>query len=242
MSKSGAYILVIDDEIEIVRALQRNLSAHGYKVFTARSGEEALLLNAQYKPDLLLLDLMLPGMSGLEVCRRVREESNTPIIVLSVKGAEHDKVQALDLGADDYIPKPFGMSEVLARVRVALRHVAQVQVGIEPHFQVGPLFIDFSLRRVRVNGREVQLTPTEYDLLKIFVSHRGKILTRHMLLTHVWGVDAHSRMHSLHVYVAQLRRKIEPLPDEPRFILTIPGVGYRFSSEEETETQEFSES
>ena len=203
MSKSGAYILVIDDEIEIVRALQRSLSAHGYKVFTARSGEEAILLNAQHKPDLLLLDLMLPGMSGLEVCRQVREESNTPIIVLSVKGAEHDKVQALDLGADDYIPKPFGMNEVLARVRVALRHVAQVQVGTEPHFQAGPLFIDFSLRRVRVSGREVQLTPTEYDLLKIFVSHRGKI--------------------------------------EPRFILTIPGVGYRFSDGEETETDEFSE-
>jgi len=242
MSKSGAYILVIDDEIEIVRVLQRSLSAHGYKVFTARSGEEGMLLNAQHKPDLLLLDLMLPGMSGLEVCRQVREESNTPIIVLSVKGAEHDKVQALDLGADDYIPKPFGMNEVLARVRVALRHVAQVQVGTEPHFQSGPLFIDFSLRRVRVNGREIQLTPTEYDLLKIFVSHRGKILTRQMLLTQVWGVDAHSRTHSLHVYVAQLRRKIEPLPDEPRFILTIPGVGYRFSDGEEIETNEPSES
>ena len=231
MSRSGAYILVVDDEVEIVRALQRSLVAHGYKVFTARSGEEALTLNAQHRPDLLLLDLMLPDMSGLEVCRQVRKESNVPIIVLSVKGAEHDKVQALDLGADDYIPKPFGIDEVLARIRVALRHMAQIQAGTEPHFQVGPLFIDFALRRVQVNGRDVQLTPTEYDLLKVFVTHHGKILTRQMLLIGVWGAEAHSREHSLHVYVAQLRRKIEPLPDQPRFILTIPGVGYRFSEE-----------
>jgi two-component system KDP operon response regulator KdpE len=235
MSKSGAYILVVDDEAEIVRVLQRNLSAHGYKVFTAKSGEEAMLLNAQHKPDLLLLDLMLPGMSGLEVCRQVRQESNTPIIVLSAKGAEHEKVQALDLGADDYIPKPFGMNEVLARIRVALRHLAQVQMGTEPHFQAGPLFIDFSLRHVCINGQEVQLTPTEYDLLKVFVSHRGKILTRQMLLAQVWGMDAYSRTHSLHVYVAQLRRKIEPHLDKPRFISTIPGVGYRFSDVEEIE-------
>lgn len=229
MSRSGAYILVIDDEVEIVRALQRSLSAHGYKVFTARSGEEGLMLNAQHKPDLLLLDLMLPGISGLDVCRQVRKESNVPIIVLSVKGTERDKVQALDLGADDYIPKPFGIDEVLARIRVALRHMAQIQMGTEPHFQSGSLFIDFALRCVRVNGQEVQLTPTEYDLLKVFVTNRGKILTRQMLLTQVWGADAHSREHSLHVYVAQLRRKIEPIPDQPQFILTVPGVGYRFN-------------
>ncbi|HCI81892.1 MAG TPA: DNA-binding response regulator [Ktedonobacter sp.] len=229
MSRSGAYILVIDDEVEIVRALQRSLSAHGYKVFTARSGEEGLMLNAQHKPDLLLLDLMLPGMSGLDVCRQVRKESNVPIIVLSVKGTERDKVQALDLGADDYIPKPFGIDEVLARIRVALRHMAQIQMGTEPHFHSGALFIDFSLRCVRVNEQEVQLTPTEYDLLKVFVTNRSKILTRQMLLTQVWGADAHSREHSLHVYVAQLRRKIEPIPDQPQFILTIPGVGYRFN-------------
>lgn len=232
MNHSGAYILVVDDEVEIVRALQRSLSAHGYRVFTARSGEEALLLNTQHKPDLLLLDLMLPGMSGLDVCRQVRSTSNVPIIVLSVKGEERDKVQALDLGADDYIPKPFGMDEVLARIRVALRHVAQIQAGTEPRFENGPLLIDFALRSVQVNGREVQLTPTEYDLLKVFVTHRGKILTRQMLLTQVWGAEAHSREHSLHVYVAQLRRKIEPLPEQPRFILTIPGVGYRFNDGE----------
>jgi two-component system, OmpR family, KDP operon response regulator KdpE len=229
MSKSGAYILVVDDEIEIVRALQRSLTAHGYRVFTAGSGEEAVEVTSRHRPDLLLLDLMLPGMSGLEVCRRVRAESNIPIIVLSVKGAERDKVEALDLGADDYISKPFGMDEVLARVRVALRHVAHAQDGTQPNFRAGPLQVDFALRRVQLNGQDVQLTPTEYDLLKIFITHRGKILTRQMLLKEIWGPETHARTHSLHVYVAQLRRKIEPIPEDPRFILTIPGVGYRFN-------------
>ncbi|HYU75763.1 MAG TPA: response regulator, partial [Ktedonobacteraceae bacterium] len=139
MSKSGAHILVVDDEIEIIRALQRSLVAHGYKVFTARSGEEALEVAAQRRPDLMLLDLVLPGISGLEVCQRIRMESNLPIIILSVKDAEEDCVRALDMGADDYILKPFGVNEVLARVRVALRHVAQVQAGTDPHFQLGPL-------------------------------------------------------------------------------------------------------
>jgi two-component system KDP operon response regulator KdpE len=233
MSKSGAHVLVVDDEIEIVRALQRSLTAHGYKVFTAGSGEEAVEVALRHRLDLLLLDLMLPGMSGLEVCRRVRAESNVPIIVLSVKDAEHEKVEALDLGADDYIPKPFGMNEVMARVRVALRHVAQVQVGTQPSFRAGPLRVDFALRHVQLNGQDVQLTPTEYDLLKVFIAHRGKILTRQMLLKEVWGPEAHARTHSLHVYVAQLRRKIEPIPEDPRFILTIPGVGYRFNDEAE---------
>ncbi len=233
MSKSGAHVLVVDDEIEIVRALQRSLTAHGYKVFTAGSGEEAVEVASRHRPDLLLLDLMLPGMSGLEVCRRVRAESNVPIIVLSVKDAEHEKVEALDLGADDYIPKPFGMNEVMARVRVALRHVAQVQVGTQPSFRAGPLRVDFALRHVQLSGQDVQLTPTEYDLLKVFIAHRGKVLTRQMLLKEVWGPEAHARMHSLHVYVAQLRRKIEPVPEDPRFILTIPGVGYRFNDEAE---------
>ena len=235
MSKLGASILVVDDEREILRALQRSLTAHGYKVFTAKSGEEAIEAVARNRPDLLLLDLLLPGMSGLEVTRWVRERSNVPIIVLSVKEAERDKVEALDLGADDYVAKPFGMNEVLARVRVALRHVAQVQTGTEPHFQVGPLEVDFAARRVEVEGREAQLTPTEYDLLKVFITHRGKLLTRQMLLKEVWGDEAHARTHSLHVYVAQLRQKIEPVPEQPQFIITIPGVGYRFSDDAEPE-------
>jgi two-component system KDP operon response regulator KdpE len=235
MSKQGASILVVDDEREIVRALQRSLAAHGYKVFTAGSGEEAIEAVARHRPDLLLLDLLLPGMSGLEVTRRVRERSNVPIIVLSVKEAERDKVEALDSGADDYVAKPFGMNEVLARVRVALRHVVQVQTGADLRFQAGPLQVDFGARRVQLNGQEVSLTRTEYELLKVLIAHRGKILTRQMLLHEVWGAEAHARMHSLHVYVAQLRQKIEPVPEQPQFILTIPGVGYRFSDDAEPE-------
>jgi two-component system, OmpR family, KDP operon response regulator KdpE len=234
MSKSGASILVVDDEKEIVRALSRSLTAHGYTVFTARSGEEALEAAARHRPDLVLLDLMLPGISGMEVTRRLRAESNVPILVLSVKEAERDKVEALDLGADDYIQKPFGINELLARIRVALRHVARLQTGTEPCFQQGPLQVDFAARRVLVNGQEVSLTPTEYDLLKVLITHHGKLLTRQMLLKELWGPEARARMHSLHVYVAQLRQKIEPVPEQPRFILTIPGIGYRFTEELET--------
>lgn len=231
MSKSGAAILVVDDEREVVRALQRSLTAHGYTVLVARSGEEAIEAVGKQRPDLLLLDLLLPDMSGLEVCRRVRAGSNVPIIVLSVKDTERDKVEALDLGADDYVAKPFGVNEVLARVRVALRHVAQAPKGAVPQFQAGQLAVDFAGRRVLVNEREVSLTPTEYGLLKTFITHRGKILTRQMLLQALWGEQAHDRMHSLHVYVAQLRQKIEPVPERPQLILTIPGVGYRFNDE-----------
>jgi len=233
MNKSGAHILVVDDEIEIVRALRRSLTAHGYKVFTASSGEEAFEQTSRHRPDLILLDLLLPGMSGLEVCRRMRAESNIPIIVLSVKGTEHDKVEALDQGADDYVSKPFGIDEVLARVRVALRHVANTQVGTQPNFCTGPLQVDFALRRVQLHGQDVQLTPTEYDLLKVFIAHRGKIRTRQMILKEVWGPEMHARTHSLHVYVAQLRRKIEQTPENPHIIITIPGVGYRFNDEAE---------
>lgn len=232
MNKTGARILVIDDEIEIVRALQRSLAAYGFEVYTARSGEEGLEAIARHRPDLILLDLGLPGISGLEVCKRVRAESNLPIIVLSVKDAERDKVLALDLGADDYVPKPFGIDEVLARIRVALRHSAQVQSGTEPTFKAGPLSVDFAHRQVQVNGLEVKLTPTEYDLLKALIKNSGKIMTRQMLLSQVWGTGYGAESHYLHVYIGQLRRKIEPDPANPRFILTISGVGYRFNSDE----------
>jgi two-component system, OmpR family, KDP operon response regulator KdpE len=232
MSRGGARILVVDDEIEIVRALQRSLVAHGFEVFTAGSGEEALEEIASHRPDLMLLDLGLPGMSGLEVCKKVREQSNLPIIILSVKDAERDKVQALDLGADDYVSKPFGMNEVLARIRVALRHAAQVQSGTEPIFIAGPLKVDFGQRLVQVNGKEVKLTPTEYDLLKVLIKNNGKIMTRHMLLSQVWGTAYGAESHYLHVYVGQLRRKIEPDPAHPRFILTVSGVGYRFHGDD----------
>jgi two-component system KDP operon response regulator KdpE len=232
MSKSGARILVVDDEIEILRALQRNLTAHGYEVFTARSGEQALDEIAMHRPDLMLLDLGLPGISGLEVCKKVRAESSLPIIVVSVKDTERDKVSALDLGADDYVSKPFGMNEVLARIRVSLRHSAQVQIGTEPTFVAGPLKVDFAQRVVTVNGAEIKLTPTEYDLLKALIKNNGKIMTRQMLLSQVWGAGYGADAHYLHVYIGQLRRKIEPDPAHPRFILTISGVGYRFSSDD----------
>ncbi|HEY1348975.1 MAG TPA: response regulator transcription factor [Ktedonobacteraceae bacterium] len=235
MSKSAAAILVVDDECAIVQALQHALQAHGYSVLTASSGEEAIETMEQQRPDLLLLDLLLPGMNGLEVCRRVRARSSLPIIVLSVKDAECDKVEALDLGADDYVAKPFGINEVLARVRVALRRALQSVAGAEPQFQTGPLLVDFAQRRVALDRRPISLTPTEFDLLRIFILHRGKLLTRQMLLRAVWGERAHARMHSLHVYVAQLRQKLEQKPGPPQFIQTIPGVGYRFhESEEET--------
>jgi two-component system KDP operon response regulator KdpE len=232
MSKGGARILVVDDEIEIMRALQRSLTAHGFEVFTASTGEDALIAITNHRPDLMLLDLGLPGISGLEVCKRVREQSSLPIIVLSVKDAERDKVRALDLGADDYVPKPFGMDEVLARIRVALRHTAQVSSGTEPSFLVGPLKVDFAQRQVLVNGKEVKLTPTEYDLLKVLIKNSGKILTRQMLLSQVWGTGYGTESHYLHVYIGQLRRKIEPDSAHPRFILTVSGVGYRFNGED----------
>ncbi len=231
MSKGGARILVVDDEIEIVRALERSLAAHGFEVFTAGSGEEALEAISHHRPDVILLDLGLPSMSGLEVIKRVRAQSNLPIIVLSVKDAEHDKVQALDLGADDYVSKPFGMNEVLARLRVALRHSAQVESGTEAIFTVGPLRVDFAQRLVQVDGQEVKLTPTEYDLLKALIKNSGKIMTRPKLLSEVWGTGYGAESHYLHVYVGQLRRKIEPDPAHPRFILTISGVGYRFNAD-----------
>jgi two-component system, OmpR family, KDP operon response regulator KdpE len=232
MSRRKASILVVDDEEEILRALQRSLAAHGYEVYTANSGERALETLHQHAPSLMLLDLGLPGMSGLEVCKRVREQSELPIIVISVKNRERDKVLALDSGADDYVSKPFGINEVLARIRVALRHASRLSVKTEPSFTAGPLHVDFAQRLVQVNGREVKLTPTEYDLLKVFVQNRGKIITQQMLLTQVWGANYEAKAYYLHVYVGQLRKKIEPDPAHPRFFLTISGVGYRFSDEE----------
>ena len=233
MNKRKVHVLVVEDEVEMTRALRRSLTAHGYEVLLAHTGEQALQLVEQQYPDLILLDLGLPGINGLEVCKQVRKRSEIlPIIVVSVRGKEGDKVKALDLGADDYIAKPFGMNEVLARIRVALRHATHSTQTKEPLLTIGPLQIDFEQHIVSVNGQEVKLTPTEYELLKIFVEHRGKIMTQHMLLTQVWKTDQKKQSY-LHVYVGHLRRKIEPDPAHPRFLHTISGVGYRFQDDEQ---------
>jgi two-component system, OmpR family, KDP operon response regulator KdpE len=227
-----ARILIVDDEKAIVRALQKALAAHGYEVFTANSGEKAFEVIELHRLDLLLLDLGLPDISGLEICKRVRAQSHLPIIVISVKETELDKVNALDLGADDYVSKPFGINEVLARIRVALRHAALMTSESEPCITIGPLRVDLGQRLVSLHDQEVKLTPTEYDLLKIFIKYRGKIMTQQMLLTQMWGSGEGKDSHHLHVYIGQLRRKIEPDPLRPRLIITIPGVGYRFSADE----------
>jgi two-component system, OmpR family, KDP operon response regulator KdpE len=230
LSRQRAKILIVEDEIEIVRVLQRSLLAHRYEVVVAQSGEKALTIVQEQSPDLILLDIELLGMSGLEVCRRVRANSDLPIIIISVRNKERDKVYALDLGADDYLSKPFGIDEALARIRVALRHAGRMppRPEVEPSITLGPLYVDFTQRLVFVNDQEVKLTPTEYDLLKVFLQNRGKILTQHMLLTQVWGNEHDAKSHYLHVYVNHLRRKIEPDVTQPRFLQTIAGVGYRF--------------
>ena len=226
--RGGARILVIEDEPGIARALKTNLSAHGFQVETADNGRAGLDSYKRRRPDLILLDLGLPDIDGKEIVRAVRSDGATPIIVLSVRGAEREKVEALDLGADDYLTKPFGVDELLARIRVALRHTAAPDAGAEPVFRTGELEIDVAQRVVRVAGLEVHLSPTEYELLRAFASQPDKLITDSMLLRRVWGPEYGDEAHYLHVYVARLRKKIEPDPQAPRYIVTEPGVGYRF--------------
>jgi len=226
--RGGARILVIEDEPGIARALKTNLSAHGFQVETADNGRAGLDSYKRRRPDLILLDLGLPDIDGKEIVREVRSDGATPIIVLSVRGAEREKVEALDLGADDYLTKPFGVDELLARIRVALRHTAAPDAGAEPVFRTGELEIDVAQRVVRVAGLEVHLSPTEYELLRAFASQPDKLITDSMLLRRVWGPEYGDEAHYLHVYVARLRKKIEPDPQAPRYIVTEPGVGYRF--------------
>lgn len=223
-------ILVVDDEPQIIRALRVGLSAHGYEVVTAANGEEALDRAAATPPDAVILDLGLPGLDGLEVCRSLREWSQAPILVLSARMAEREKVAALDLGADDYVTKPFGMDELLARLRAALRR-AQAAAPAPASLETGELRIDFDRRLVTVAGREVHLTPTEYSLLKLLATNPDRVLTHGMLLRSVWGSEYSEEAHYLRVFVRQLRQKIEPDPSRPRHILTEPGVGYRFRLE-----------
>jgi two-component system KDP operon response regulator KdpE len=229
MTENGLRVLVVDDERAIRRFLHASLSAHGYNVFEASTGQEALTAVLGDRPDLMILDLGLPDLSGIEVTRQVREWSQIPIIVLSVREDEATKVAALDLGADDYLTKPFGMSELMARIRVALRHADQP--AEEPIFEVGDLRVDRARRQVSMAGTAVVLTPTEYDLLRVLVQHAGKVLTHRQLLRQVWGMGYELETHLLQVNVSNLRRKIEPDPSRPSYIITEIGVGYRLRAE-----------
>ena len=230
MPPKGARILVVEDDSEIVEALRRGLTGHGYDVHVAGTAQDALEQLRQRPADVILLDLGLPDLDGIEVVRRVREVGPTPIVVLSARDSEAAKVEALTLGADDYLSKPFGMNELIARIGVALRHAAGPSSGAEPIFRAGGLAIDFERRRVTRGEDTIHLTPTEYELLKALVMHPDRVLTHRMLLQRVWGGEDGTDQHYLHVYIGQLRRKIERDPSHPQHLLTEPGVGYRFST------------
>jgi two-component system, OmpR family, KDP operon response regulator KdpE len=227
---SGARILVVDDEVQIRRLLQTGLGGYGYEVETAADGMEAVEKTLAWRPDVIVLDLGLPKFSGLDVCRSVRSWSSVPIIVLSVRDAEGDKITALDLGADDYLTKPFSLGELLARIRVALRHAAGT-AGADPLLTFTDLQIDIVRRQVHLGDQEVHLTPTEYDLLKLLATHAGRVLTHTMILREVWGTAYERDTQTLRVFIGQLRRKLNDDPTNPRFILTEPGIGYRFRQE-----------
>jgi two-component system KDP operon response regulator KdpE len=221
-------VVVVDDEPAILRAIRTNLGRHDFQVETASNANEALDALVRVHPDLILLDLGLPDMDGLDVIRSIRQRVNTPIIVLSAREAEHDKVAALDAGADDYLTKPFGVNELLARVRVALRHAAGPTSGTEPVIKLGELEVNLEQRRLVAGGVEVHVTPTEWDLVKLFTTHPDKVLTDRMIMQAVWGATYRSQAHSLHVYVGRLRKKLEAPQGAKRHLLTELGVGYRF--------------
>lgn len=223
-------ILVIDDEPQIVRALRTILSQRGYEVTTASRGEEGLTMVAVTPPDVIILDLSLPDIDGIEVCRKLRTWTKIPIIILSVREAEHEKVKALDAGADDYLTKPFGIEELLARIRVALRHLTHIQGNSEPVVRAGDIEIDLARRVVFRHGEEVHLTPTEYDLLAYLASNTGRVLTHNSILGHVWGWTESDNVEYLRVYMMQLRKKLEEDPRHPKYLITEPGVGYRFTT------------
>jgi two-component system KDP operon response regulator KdpE len=229
---AAPHILVIDDEPQILRALRTILTEKHFRVTTASRGEEGLALAAATPPDLIILDLGLPDMDGIQVCARLREWTQRPIIVLSVRDNERDKVAALDHGADDYLTKPFGIEELLARVRVALRHSAQSTTTQTTLIQAGNLVVDLARHLVTRAGDEVKLTATEFKLLAYLSTHAGRVLTHHSILTHVWGEAEADHVEYLRVYMRQLRKKLEPDPERPQFLLTEPGVGYRFLADE----------
>lgn len=222
--ETGQRVLVVDDETSIRRYLRAALSAQGFTVYEAVNGQDALNAVVANRPDIIVLDLGLPDFDGIEVTRRLREWSQIPIIILSVRESEQDKIAALDAGADDYLTKPFGTGELLARMRVVQRR--QFTSANEPVFTTGGLTMDFSHRLVKVNEKEIQLTPTEYDLLRLLVTHAGKVLTHRQLLRQIWG-EGYDDMHILRVNISNLRAKLEPNPARPTYIHTEPGVGYR---------------
>lgn len=228
-------IVVIDDEPQIGRMLRTQLAARGYEVDHYDNGNDGLLAIGENPPDLVLLDLGLPDMDGVEVCRRIRQWSAVPIIFLTVRDEEKTKVQALDVGGDDYVTKPFGLPELLARVRAVLRRKQEQPSTPSSIFESGDLRVDFTARSVTVGGQEVRLTPTEYELLRLFILHADKTLTHRQLLTQIWGPESTTETQYLHVFIRQLRRKLEPDPSKPRHFVTEPGVGYRFRSQPRTE-------
>jgi two-component system KDP operon response regulator KdpE len=234
---NAPHILVIDDEPQILRAMRTILTEKQFRVTTASRGEEGLTLAAANEPDLIVLDLGLPDMDGVEVCMRLREWTQIPIIILSVRDSERDKVAALDRGADDYLTKPFGIEELLARVRVALRHSARAQSGQGSGGQskivrAGPLTIDLAWHIVKRGEEEVKLTGTEYKLLAYLAANHGRVLTHQSILTQVWGPADADHTEYLRVYMRQLRKKLEADPERPQYILTEPGIGYRFIADE----------
>lgn len=229
MTDAAVRILVIDDDQKIRQLLRISLKLYHHTVHEASTGQEGIEATILHQPDLLLLDLGLPDMSGLEVIQQLRKWTNTPILVLSVRDKETDKIAALDAGADDYVTKPFSMGELIARMRVALRHVPEPSES--PVFETGDLQVDFARRQVRMAGALVQLTPIEYDLLKTLVTHAGKVMTRRHLLREVWGQEHQDQVHWLRVHMSNLRAKIEPDPANPRYIITESGVGYRLLDE-----------
>jgi two-component system KDP operon response regulator KdpE len=232
MDRPAPLILLIEDEPQMRRFLRTALTANDYRLVEAETAKEGLAQAAARNPDVILLDLGLPDRDGLDVARELREWSGTPIIVLSARGREQDKVAALDLGADDYLTKPFGVEELLARIRVALRHAALPPGSApEPIFEAGELRVDLADRRVWRQGQEVHLTPTEYKLLATLVRHAGKVLTHRQLLKEVWGANYVNQSHYVRVYLGQLRQKIEADAARPRLLVTEPGVGYRLLAE-----------
>jgi two-component system, OmpR family, KDP operon response regulator KdpE len=220
-------ILVVDDETQISRVLKTTLNSQGYEVKTASNGEAGFNAVADWLPDLLITDLSMPGMSGIELCRAVRERSNIPIIVLSVRGEEKTKIEALDAGADDYVTKPFSINELLARVRANLRRVTANDEEVSAPIEDGVFYISAEARQVKVSGKEVHLTPKEFDLLVFMARHPNKVLTHRVLLNAVWGSESVQQPEYLRVFINQLRKKIEP-GETPKYIVTDPWVGYRF--------------